>query len=119
MPRPVKPRFVCRIPKYGRFSPDETADGEIVLAVDEYEVIRLIDLENHTQEECAKQMHVARTTVQGIYEAARRKLAQALVEGKTILISGGNYRLCDQYDLRCGRGCARGCHRHRCSETNK
>lgn len=119
MSRPAKPRFVCRMPKFGRFSPGETADGEIVLTVDEYEVIRLMDLENNTQESCAKQMHVARTTVQGIYETARRKLARAIVEGKTILISGGDYRLCEQYDLRCGRGCAHSCHRHRCSQTNE
>ncbi len=113
MPRPVKPRFVCCMPKCGRFTPTEAAEGEIVLTVDEYEVIRLIDLENHTQEDCAGQMHVARTTVQGIYETARRKLAQAIVEGRVIVISGGDYRLCEQYGTECGRGCSQNCRRHR------
>lgn len=119
MPRPVKPRFVCCMPKCGRFTPSEAAEGEIVLTVDEYEVIRLIDLENHTQEDCAGQMHVARTTVQGIYEIARRKLAQAIVEGRVIVISGGDYRLCEQYGSQCGRGSNRDCPKRRCGNPEK
>ena len=117
MPRPIKPRYVCRMPKCGRFTPSEAANGEIVLTVDEYEVIRLIDLENNTQEDCAGQMHVARTTVQGIYETARRKLAQAIVEGKAIVIAGGDFKLCDRYGSQCGRGCGRNCHRHQCADA--
>lgn len=79
------------------------------MTVDEYETIRLIDLEGLTQEECAKQMNVARTTVQGIYAEARRKIAQSLVHGRVLLIEGGEYRLCEGP----GAGCGRGCHRHR------
>jgi predicted DNA-binding protein (UPF0251 family) len=77
------------------------------MSVDEYEAIRLIDLEGFTQEECATQMKVARTTVQGIYAQARAKIAQSLVKGKTLQIEGGDYRLCQ------GLACGRGCHRHR------
>ena len=65
------------------------------MTVDEYETIRLIDLEGCTQEECAKRMHVARSTVQMIYNEARRKTADCLVNGKPLIIAGGNYRLCD------------------------
>lgn len=81
------------------------------MTVDEYETIRLIDLEGFTQEECAEQMKVARTTVQGIYGKARRKLAEALVDGKVLIIEGGQYRLCDDEGEGCGRGCRR---RRRC-----
>ncbi len=77
------------------------------MTVDEYETIRLIDLEGFTQEECAEQMKVARTTVQGIYGKARRKLAEALVDGKVLIIEGGQYRLCDDEGEGCGRGCRR------------
>ena len=80
------------------------------MTVDEYEAIRLIDLEGLTQEQCAGQMQVARTTVQGIYENARNKLAQSLVEGKMLLIDGGQYRLCDGNGQHCGQGA---CRRHR------
>jgi predicted DNA-binding protein (UPF0251 family) len=77
------------------------------MTVDEYEAIRLIDLEGFTQEECAGQMNVARTTVQGIYVSARKKLAEALVEGKALHIEGGEYRLCEGRTNGCGRGCRR------------
>ena len=79
------------------------------MTVDEYETIRLIDLEGFTQEECAAKMNVARSTVQGIYIEARRKLAESLVKGKVLLIEGGEYRLCDGL----GNSCRRGCHRQR------
>jgi hypothetical protein len=54
-------------------------------------------------------MNVARSTVQGIYIDARKKLAESLVNGKVLSIEGGEYRLCDGLDNDCGRGC----HRHR------
>jgi predicted DNA-binding protein (UPF0251 family) len=87
------------------------AEDIVTMTVDEYETIRLIDLEGFTQEECAKQMNVARTTVQGIYDNARKKLADSLVHGKVLLIEGGEYILCDGLEETCGCG---GCHRHRC-----
>jgi len=110
MPRPRKWRNVCSLPDHNRFGPLGVGAGQrqaITMSVDEYETIRLIDLEGFNQEMCAKQMNVARTTVQGIYEVARGKIADALVHGKVLLIEGGEYLLCDQ-DLRsCSneRGC--------------
>lgn len=113
MPRPRKWRKVCCLPDNRRFGPlDSPASSDISvnMTVDEYETIRLIDLEGMTQEECAAQMNVARTTVQGIYNEARKKLAESLVNGKTLWIDGGEYRLCDGL----GNACAGGfCHRHR------
>lgn len=111
MPRPMKWRKVCCLPESNKFGPIDSAlnDREHVnMTVDEYETIRLIDLEGFTQEECAKQMNIARTTVQGIYIEARRKLAESLVNGKVLIIEGGEYRLCNGL----GNGCGRGCHRH-------
>lgn len=84
------------------------------MTVDEYETIRLIDLEGFTQEECAQQMNVARTTVQGIYAEARKKVASSLVHGKVLWIEGGEYQLCIDYGPVCG---GRGCHRHRCGRN--
>jgi predicted DNA-binding protein (UPF0251 family) len=110
MARPIKWRKVCCLPERNRFGPIGTSSQEnniIKMTVDEYEAIRLIDLLGFTQEECAKQMSVARTTVQGIYAEARKKLAQSLVNGKILLIEGGEYRLCDGLGNGCGRGCRR------------
>ncbi|MEG0018780.1 MAG: DUF134 domain-containing protein [Hydrogenoanaerobacterium sp.] len=81
----------------------------VVMPVDEYEAIRLIDHEGFTQEECAAYMKIARTTVQQIYNDARKKLSVALVDGKPLIISGGEYRLCDGAEAYCGCG---GCRRH-------
>ena len=81
------------------------------MSVDEYETVRLIDLEGFTQEECADQMNIARTTVQRIYQDARRKIAESIVRGKILRIEGGDYRLCDGLEETCRCG---GCNRHRC-----
>ena len=97
MPRPRKYRNVCHFPQSLSFSPTESADDKppIILTVDEYETIRLIDREGFSQEECGERMGIARTTVQLIYASARQKLAQMLVDGKPLQIAGGDYRLCD------------------------
>ncbi|NLI60767.1 MAG: DUF134 domain-containing protein [Clostridiales bacterium] len=112
MARPMKWRKVCCLPESNKFGPlDSPADrkNRVTMTVDEYETIRLIDLEGFKQAECAKQMNVARSTVQGIYMEARKKLADSLVNGKVLLIEGGEYRLCEGLGADCGRGC----HRHR------
>lgn len=110
MPRPKKCRKVCRLPKVSEFHPLGDTKKYITLAVDEYEAIRLIDREGFSQEECAGYMRVARTTVQQIYNTARRKIADALVEGMGIRIGGGNYIVCDGKEAYCGCG---GCKKHR------
>ncbi len=97
MPRPCKRRRVCAEPLCRRFGPpDRDAQGTVAMALEEFEAIRLIDFEGMTQEECAAQMDVARTTVQAIYAAARKKLAECLVLGRQLVISGGEYELCRQ-----------------------
>lgn len=110
MPRPTKFRKVCCLPSHKHFGPldSHSCNSEaIVLFVDELEAIRLIDFEGLTQEECAEQMGVARTTVQGIYLAARKKIADALVNGKRLFIDGGCYKVCDGIKRPCGKVCKR------------
>ncbi len=118
MPRPRKWRKVCCMPRNTEFAPVGMRfchDSAVVMTVDEYEAIRLIDHEGFTQEECAGYMRIARTTVQQIYNDARKKLSVSLVEGKSLLIEGGEYQLCDGAETHCGCG---GCRRHRCMETD-
>lgn len=107
MPRPRKCRKVCCLPQrdiYGPLNVPIDEDHLVTMTVDEYETIRLIDLEEFTQEECANQMDIARTTVQGIYNDARRKLAESLVNGKVLRIEGGDYILCNGIEKPCGDG---------------
>ena len=95
MPRPPRCRRICSAPRVERFCPCDVAESApILLTLDEYEVIRLVDLEEKTHEQCATQMDISRSTVQEIYENARRKLAACLVYGKPLHITGGNVRIC-------------------------
>jgi len=112
MPRPRKWRRVCCLPESNLFGPINASLDKvniIVMPLDEYETIRLIDLQGFTQEECADQMHIARTTVQRIYNDARNKLAESLVNGKVLRIEGGDYELCEGLEKTCRCG---GCLRH-------
>lgn len=96
MVRPIKCRKVCHRPDNCEFIPSIENDAEaMVLRLDEYETIRLIDKEGYSQQECSQFMNIARTTVQRIYESARKKMAMALVEGRTLRIAGGDDWLCD------------------------
>lgn len=107
MPRPRKCRKVCKLPENGGFTPiKQCGIDPIIINIDEYETLRLIDRENFSQEQCGVYMNIARTTVQQIYDRARRKIADALVDGRPIIISGGEYNLCDgsEHTCECG-GC--------------
>ena len=108
MPRPSKCRRVCHFPQTLEFIPRQEGESRdpVILTVDEYEAIRLMDREGLSQEQCGVFMQVARTTVQRVYESARRKLAAALVEGRPLRIEGGEFRLCDG---RSGEQDCRGC----------
>lgn len=129
MPRPRRCRRVCSEPVYNCFAPKGSLCREsVILSVDEYEIIRLIDLAGLTHEQCAARMDVSRTTVTEMYECARHKLADSLVNGKELHIAGGCYRLCDGSAVGfCGRcrkfskpeETAGGCHVCRCSENEQ
>ena len=94
MARKPQCRRIGGYPDCWIFSPEESSkEMPVILNLDEYESIRLIDHENLTQEQCAQCMGVARTTVTAIYDSARKKLAAALVEGRTLRIGGGCYRI--------------------------
>ena len=96
MPRTTKCRKICSFPDYYSFVPEEADIGKIetvMMSLDEYETIRLLDHEGLNQEECALRMGVARTTVTAMYESARKKLISAVVEGKRLSIAGGNIEI--------------------------
>lgn len=103
MARPRKCRRICALPTATEFTPngERSITDFISLTLDEYETIRLIDYVGLSQEECGVQMSIARATVQQVYTNARRKLAEALVEGYTLRIEGGDYTLCNGLHERC------------------
>jgi predicted DNA-binding protein (UPF0251 family) len=114
MPRPRKCKRVCSLPENNLFGPINGIDADreiIVMTVDEYETIRLIDLEGMNQEECAERMNAARTTIQRMYYDARKKLAESLVYGKRLQIEGGDYKLCsdEESSFKCEGCCKNKC----------
>lgn len=109
MSRPQRCRRICAEPRFTKFAPAGVKGSDVVcLTTDEYEVLRLVDYERNTHEECAKKMDISRTTVTEIYDSAREKIASVLVNGYRLEISGGNYRICDgSVACCCGSVCRR------------
>lgn len=113
MARPKKSRYICAFPKIMEFRPFGEYAEVVDLSFDEFEAMRLIDHMNFSQEECAKQMVVARSTVTAIYDSARKKIADAMVNGKVIAIHGGDVELCPRHGNCCGR-----CGQNKCGKCN-
>ena len=91
MPKNTKCRRISGLPGQFGFAPTDSIDEDALrLTFDEFETIRLLDAEGMTQEQCAAKMGVARTTVTAMYDNARKKIAKVLVEGRSLIISGGN-----------------------------
>ncbi|MEM3364665.1 MAG: DUF134 domain-containing protein [Candidatus Micrarchaeia archaeon] len=66
---------------------------EVVLSVDEAEALRLADLNGMPQEECASKMGVSQPTFHRIVTSARKKVADAVTNGKALKVEGGEYRM--------------------------
>jgi predicted DNA-binding protein (UPF0251 family)/predicted Fe-Mo cluster-binding NifX family protein len=98
MTRPKKCRRIASIPGITYFKPAGIPLRfleEVQLTLEEAEAIRLKDIEELEQEQCATQMNVSRPTFQRILSSARKKTADALLNGKAIRIEGGNYEISD------------------------
>lgn len=108
MARPTKWRKIENVPTVPYFIPSDKDFPEAeknILKLEELEAIRLKDLEGMEQEECAAKMEVSRPTFQRILSSAREKVADSLINGKTILIEGGNFTLniCPVKCSHCGK----------------
>ncbi len=104
MARPAKLRCVAQLPSIDSFRPvgiPVNALQGVRLSLEELESIRLKDLEGLEQEECGQRMRISRPTFHRILESARKKVGDALINGKAIHIEGGNFELA-QRRFRCG-----------------
>lgn len=95
MPGINKKRRVCKMPEIRRFKSEKGSSAHIIMSIDEYEAIRLIDYMGLNQAECAERMYVSRATVQAIYREARKKIARFIVEGINMTIEGGDFELAE------------------------
>ena len=92
MPRPPRRRRVEGKPIASVFRPAGIPVRDlttVVLTLDEFEALRLADLEGLYQARAAERMGVSRPTFGRIVGSARRKVAQALVRGQALMIEGG------------------------------
>jgi len=107
MPRPRLLRKVFAEPEATYFKPAGIRMVELqetVVSVEEFEAIRLKDLEGMEQEKAAKKMGVSQPTFHRIVSSARKKIADAIVKGKAIRIEGGSFEFVGMARKRIGRG---------------
>lgn len=107
MPRPRKCRRVAFLPGITYFKPAGIPLRELeenLITIDELEAIRLKDTEDLEQEQCAIKMGISRATFQRIVESARKKITDALLNGKAIKIEGGNFEV-SSLPCQCLNGC--------------
>lgn len=96
MPRPRNRRRVCALPQAYYYKPRGiplSVLQQVILTIDEIEAIRLTDLEGLYQTQAAEKMNISRQTLGRILETAHKKIADALINGKALLIKGGHYEL--------------------------
>ncbi len=96
MPRPRRCRRVWGEPRFNTFKPSGIPSNmleQVILTVNEYEAIRLKDLENLDQERAAEKMNISQPTFHRLLTSARKKITEAIVNGKSIRIEGGNYEI--------------------------
>jgi predicted DNA-binding protein (UPF0251 family) len=94
MSRPCKRRRVRGRPNSFYFKPAGIRKKELkesILAIDEFEAIRLKDCLNLDQNECANKINVSQPTFHRLILSARKKIADAIVNGKAINIKGKDY----------------------------
>lgn len=106
MPRPAKMRRVGFMPGATYFKPAGIplrAMEEVCISMEEAEAVRLKDLEGLEQEAAALKMNISRPTFQRVLAVARRKIADALLNGKAIHIDGGNFELVERR-FQCANG---------------
>jgi len=105
MVRPKRCRRIASMPGSSLFKPagiPACSLGKVVVTVDEFEALRLADYEGLYQEQAAERMGVSRQTFGRIVEAARKKVAQALVEGLVLRIEGGEIEMAEMRAFECG-----------------
>jgi predicted DNA-binding protein (UPF0251 family) len=96
MPRPRRYRIVGLMPSVVFFKPAGIPMADLkysILTVDEFEAVRLKDMLGMEQEECAKKMKISQPTFHRLVLSARKRLADAIVNGKAIKIEGGNFKM--------------------------
>ncbi len=115
MPRPPVCRHVLATDTLVRFSPEPGSQADpVLLTLDELEAIRLADVLGFYQDRAAEQMKVSRATFSRIVERARRKVGEALLQKRTLLVIDATP--VTTYEKTCACGCRRRRHMARAGD---
>ena len=102
-PRPKRFRRMYQPPTIKGFRPfgnPAVLKDSVKLLFEEYEAIKLADYDFLSHEQAAEKMNVSRPTFSRIYDKARKKIAQAFIETRSIIIEGGNVQFDEEW-FRC------------------
>ena len=111
MPRPRRIRRIFFEPRINYFKPAGVLLKDLqenILTRDELEVIRLIDYENIEQSKVAKKMKISQPTLSRMLKSARKKIADALINGQAIRVKGGDFEMVQPRGRGLGLGAGRG-----------
>lgn len=111
MPRPRIRRRIRFMPDVTYFKPAGVPMAnlnETILTIDEYEAIRLVDLEEVSQSKAGKKMKISQPTLSRLLKSARKKISGAIINGNAIRIQGGNYKMAQPQGRGLGMGRGRG-----------
>lgn len=100
MPRPFRCRKVYSSPYANYFKPRGIPISnldEVYLTLDEFEAVRLADLQGMYQEDAAKKMNISRQTFGNIITSAHKKIADSLVNSKALKIEGGVVKMMERH----------------------
>jgi len=107
MPRPRIRRRIRFMPGVTYFKPagiTMASLNEVILTVEEYEAIRLIDFKEAEQTKAGKKMKISQPTLSRLLKSARKKISDAIINGKAIRIQGGTYKMVQPRGRGMGRG---------------
>jgi uncharacterized protein len=94
MPRPRRYRRILKDPQTRCFNPENEeidVSNPIEIKIDEFEAIRLRDYLDIQQKKSAELMGISQPTFHRILTSARKKISEALIDGKKIAIVGEDY----------------------------
>ena len=91
--RPRKKKIIHEQPRIDHFSPRGRPGrpDETVVAMEEYEAIRLHDFLGMRQKQASRMMGISQQSFSRIVREARRKVSDAIVNAKIIRIEGGDF----------------------------
>jgi predicted DNA-binding protein (UPF0251 family) len=106
MPRPTKYRRIFYSPDFFFFKPGGIPENNlerVTLALDEFEAVRLADLEGLYQEDSANQMNISRQTFGNIITSAHKKIADCIINGKILKLEGGTINTPEEKNFTCNK----------------